>query len=143
MFSSKGVRMLATGLALCSILSTTAFAELNSSAQSSTSPPAAYAIPRWVQASDVNPGLSITGSTIKVSVLVKAKSTSAAISGTAFLEKKSGSSWTSVKSWPISATGKTLLSQSYANAGKGEYRVRVSVNVGGESISVMSGSCTL
>lgn len=59
------------------------------------------------------------------------------VKGTLYLQKYKSGSWSTVKSWEFSDSGYTEVRKSYT-VGSGKYRTKVSVKVGGESITEYS-----
>jgi len=94
--------------------------------------------PLWVNTDVARATISVSNLVLKPSAYIKAKSTSTGISGTLYLERKSGSNWITVKSWSISGTGTLTVSKSYTGTSGVTYRARVAVSVGGESIGCTS-----
>lgn len=98
---------------------------------------------RWADTSEVTPSIDADGTTLYPEVYVKAKSTSAKIKGTMYLEKYAAGKWTRVTSWRISGTGKVSLSKSYSGVSGTKYRTRVSVTIGSETVQATSDSCNI
>lgn len=84
---------------------------------------------RWTNISSAMANISVDGTTVKPSVVVKAKKTSAEISGTMYLEKSSGGVWVEVRSWPISGTGSATLGKTYSGTSGVTYRTRAEIEV--------------
>jgi hypothetical protein len=80
---------------------------------------------------------------VKPSVAVTAINNNIKISGTLYLEKKSGSSWVNVTSWSVSGLGTLRTSKSYTGTAGTTYRSRFSVTVGSEKVTQTSSSCTV
>ena len=59
------------------------------------------------------------------------------------LEKKSGSSWSPVTSWPIDTTGTVSLTKTYTGTAGVTYRTRVVVTTGADKIDVASNERTV
>ncbi|WP_312812084.1 hypothetical protein [Sedimentibacter sp.] len=99
--------------------------------------------PFWVEISSVLAYISANGNTLYPEVYVEAKSTSASITGTMYLEKYSSGSWVNVTSWSIKGTGSVFLSKSYSGIPETKYRTRAVVTVNGESAEAVSGICDI
>lgn len=99
--------------------------------------------PFWENTSSAYAQISASGKTITVGARIQAKATSTAISGTLYLEKKSGSSWQTVTSWSISGTGTLNASKTYTGVAGTTYRSRAVVSVGGENVECMSSECKI
>lgn len=99
--------------------------------------------PFWTNTASAQANLSTSNLTLKPSVYILAYNTSTSITGTLYLEKKSGTSWVTVTSWSISGTGSLTASKSYTGVAGTTYRARAAVSVGGESVECTSGSRTL
>ena len=97
--------------------------------------------PFWTNTASAQANISSSNRTLKPSTYISAKSTSTKISGTLYLEKKSGSSWQNVTSWSISGTGSIAVSKSYTGTSGTIYRARVVASVGGESVECTSAEC--
>ena len=98
---------------------------------------------RWESTNVVSPSISISGKTVSASVYISPKKPSTAVTGTLYLEKKSGSSWTSVASWAINTTGTVNMTKTYRGTSGVTYRTRVVVTVGADSIDVVSSARTI
>ncbi len=61
------------------------------------------------------------------------------VRGTLYLQKYRNGYWSTVKSWRFSGRDYTEVSKSYSTS-SGKYRTKVSVNVGGEHITMYSSS---
>lgn len=101
------------------------------------------ATPRWTNVSSLASNISVKGLVLSPEVRVYAKSNTAKITGTMYLEKYSSGTWSSVTSWSISGTGSVLSFQSYTGISGLKYRTRVVVKVGSESAEATSSSVTL
>lgn len=99
--------------------------------------------PFWTNTASAQANISASNLTLKPSVYILAYKSSTSITGTLYLEKKSGSSWVNVTSWSISGKGSLTASKSYTGVAGTTYRARVVVSVGGESVECASASCTL
>lgn len=99
--------------------------------------------PFWTNTASAQAEISASGQTLKPSAYISAKSTSTKISGTLYLEKKSGSSWQTVTSWSISGTGSVAVAKSYQGTAGTTYRARAAVSVGGEYVECVSTSITV
>lgn len=135
-FRKKGIKILATILALFT-MSIPAFAtptQLDPAniVDSNT------ATPRWVHIADIFPDLSISGNTLYPEVYVEAVSDSAGITGTMYLQKSSGGSWSTADSWVIGDRGNAFLSESYEGESGYKYRTKVVVAVNGEKATAYS-----
>ena len=121
-------------------LSTTAFAF---GAQGPIKAPVGSGIitPQWTNISTVVPSISASGNTLYPEAYVKAKSSTAKISGTLYLEKYAGGTWTTVNYWSFSGTGSVSVSKSHSGSANTEYRTRIIVTVGSEMANVTSASC--
>ena len=130
--------------ALAAVLLTTAQAVPVSAAESvahntTLSTMSAQAITlRWESTNMVVPAISISGKKISVSVVIAPKKQTTKSKGTLYLEKKSGSSWSPVTSWPIDATGTVSLTKTYTGTTGVTYRTRVVVTTGVDKIDATS-----
>ena len=93
---------------------------------------------RWESTNMVVPAISISGKQISVSVVIAPKKQTTTSKGTLYLEKKSGSSWSPVTSWPIDATGTVSLTKTYTGTAGVTYRTRVVVTTGSDKIDATS-----
>lgn len=105
--------------------------------------------PYYTYASIVQTDLSISGKTATAYVSLDGNSTIKSISVTYRLQKKSGSSWSTVKTWTASSSGRSLNSKnSYSSLTSGaQYRVYATFAVigkdgGKETIPDYSGTYT-
>lgn len=99
--------------------------------------------PYWNNINEVSPSISSSEHTLYSEVYVKAKSKSAKISGTMYLENYGSRQWIKVASWKISGVGSMLASKSYTGKTGEEYRTRVVVTVVSEKVDAVSKSCTI
>ena len=99
--------------------------------------------PFWVEISSISPYISASGNTLYPEVYVKAKSTSASISGIMYLQKYSSGSWLNVTSWSLKGTGSLSSSKSYSGTVNTKYRTRVVVTINGETAEAVSGTCEI
>lgn len=99
--------------------------------------------PRWSSTTLVVPSISNNGSRISASLLITPKTSSMRSSGTLYLEKYTGKSWTTVASWPIDATGTVDITKSYKGSAKNKYRTRVVVKTGQDEIKTTSNELSL
>jgi len=97
--------------------------------------------PFWTNTALARANISVSGSTVKPSAYIKAKSSSTNIEGTLYLEEKSGGSWEEISSWEISGTGTLTVAKSYMGSAGTTYRARAEVSVGGEYVECVSASC--
>ncbi len=100
--------------------------------------PAQAITPRWESTNMVVPAISISGKQISVSVVIVPKKQTTKSNGTLYLEKKSGSRWSPVTSWPIDATGTVSLTKTYTGTTGITYRSRVVVTTGADEIDATS-----
>lgn len=98
---------------------------------------------RWTNIADISPRISASGRTVYPEVYAKAKSSSAYITGTMYLEESTSSGWEIVDSWPISGVGSLTASESYTGDYGTTYHTRVVITVGSESVEVESGNCSI
>lgn len=84
---------------------------------------------RWTNTASAMANISVDETSVKSSVAVKAKNTSAVIGGTMYLEKSSGGEWVEVRSWPFSGTGSARLGKTYQGTSGVTYRTRAKINV--------------
>lgn len=98
---------------------------------------------RWESTNVVVPSISISGKQISVSVYISPKKATTSTTGTLYLEKKSGNSWSSVMSWPIDATGTVSLTKTYTGTAGVTYRTRVVVTTGVDKIDATSSERTI
>lgn len=98
--------------------------------------------PYWNNTAIISANIVINGSTATVKASVDAKE-SYPIATEMSLQKKNGSSWTTVKTWLSWTTDYSYSrTESYALSSRGSYRAYATFNVGGEVTSVASGSKT-
>lgn len=97
--------------------------------------------PFWTNTASAQANISCSSQTLKPSTYILATKSSTYISGTLYLEKKSGSSWQTETSWSISGTGSLTASKSYKGTAGTTYRARVAVSVGGEYVECVSAEC--
>lgn len=126
--------MLLCSLILCMTFSTIIYASTNNNSETVQ--------PRWTTLSTVNASLTITDSNAycKTTVTTGSRCT---ITATMKLQKKSGSSWVTVKTWTGSATDAVRLSlgKNYTIS-SGTYRVYSTVSANGETATAISASKT-
>lgn len=94
--------------------------------------------PRWESTNTVVPLISISGKKISVSVVIEPKKSTISSVGTLYLEKKAGSSWSPVTSWPIDETGSVSITKTYTGTAGVTYRTRVVVTTGSDKIDATS-----
>lgn len=99
--------------------------------------------PRWVNIKNISPYISASGNTLYPEADISAKSSTAKITGTMYLEKYASGKWSSVTSWSISGTGSAAASGSYTGTTGVKYRTRVVAKVGSESAGATSASITV
>ncbi|NYB76151.1 MULTISPECIES: hypothetical protein [Sedimentibacter] len=99
--------------------------------------------PFWSQIDIISPYISSSGYVLYPEVYIEAKSTSASISGTMYLQKYSSGSWVNVTSWSLNGTGNVFLSKSYSGTSNTMYRTKVVVTVNGETAEAVSGACEI
>ena len=99
--------------------------------------------PLWNNISGISPMISSENTTIYPEVYVEAKSSSAYISGTMYLEKYSSGRWTTVTSWNVNGTGTAFASKNYRGTSGTKYRTRVVVTVDGEKAEAISSTLVL
>ena len=97
----------------------------------------------WDNISDISPRISSSGTTLYPEVYIGAKSSTASISGTMYLEKYSSGRWTNVTSWSFKGTSSVSVSKSYNGTSGTTYRTRVVITVDGEKTRATSGSCEI
>ena len=97
--------------------------------------------PMFVNIGSTSAELTISGSTANCVGEVWAYSTSSSCTISMKLQKKNGSSWTTLKTWSDDGNGSATMSESYTIS-SGTYRVKVSGTVAGESYSVTTGNKT-
>lgn len=90
--------------------------------------------PYYINATAVDTNLSISGTTANVYVALDGNNNTKSISVTYSLQQKSGSSWSTVKSWNGNKTGVSLsVQQTYSSLTKGaQYRVYATFSVNGK-----------
>lgn len=98
---------------------------------------------RWANTTMVIPSISNSGSSISVSVLITPKSKTEKSKGTLYLQKYSGRSWETVKSWSIKDSGTVEITKSYTGKSKVKYRTKVVVTTGSDEITATSSEVTL
>ncbi len=101
------------------------------------------AILRLKSTSTVLPTISISGKKVSASVLIVPTKQTTTSKGKLYLEKKSGSSWSPVASWPIDATGTVSLTKTYTGTKGVTYRTRVVVTTGADKIDAASTARTV
>lgn len=99
--------------------------------------------PRWANVRSTDVKISVSGKTVQPSLYVQCLNSKIKISGTLYLEKKSGASWSSVSSWSVSGTGVLQTSKKYTGVVGSTYRARFVVTAGGEKVEGTSSSCTV
>lgn len=99
--------------------------------------------PMWDNISDISPRISSSGTTLYPEVYIGAKSSTASISGTMYLEKYSSGRWRNVTSWSFKGTSSVSVSKSYNGTSGTTYRTRVVITVDGEKTRATSGSCEI
>ena len=98
--------------------------------------------PRYVNTAAIAADLVISGSTAHCLADVTAKRT-CHINVKMRLQRKDGSSWSTVCSWVGAADGVTkTLSQTFSLSTRGSYRVNAEFNVGGEVLTYNSSTKT-
>lgn len=100
-------------------------------------------VPLLESAYYANPSISISGKQISASVVIKPKKSTTSSVGTLYLEKKVGTGWTSVASWPIDATGTVNITKTYTGTTGVTYRTRVVVTTGVDKIDTASAGKTV
>lgn len=98
--------------------------------------------PLYENAKDGNAALNISDSTASCQTYIKAyRKTNLSI--TMYLQKKSGTTWTNVKTWEKTAkdVANLSLAKNYT-VSKGTYRVRAIMKAGSETVTKTSASCT-
>lgn len=98
--------------------------------------------PMYVTLSDAFANLSISDGKAICTAVVKAQKKEK-LSITMYLQKKSGTTWTNVKTWEKTAEDAINLSltKNYT-VSKGTYRVRAIMKAGSETVTKTSTSCT-
>jgi len=99
--------------------------------------------PFWNSISSIIPRISADNNTLYPEVDIEAKSSSATVSGTMYLEKLVSGKWTMVTSWSISSTGSAFLSKTYQGTYGATYRVKIAVTVDGEKAEAFPRNYTL
>ena len=98
--------------------------------------------PRYVNTSSINADLVISGSTAHCYANATAKR-SCHIKVKMRLQRKDGSSWSTVCSWVGAADGVTkTLDKTFSLSTRGSYRVNAEFNVGGEVLTYTSSTKT-
>ncbi len=100
-------------------------------------------MPRWNNINSILPGIGNSGSTIYAEVSVDIKDNSQRVKCTMYLEKKTLFGWTEEKYWYISQTGDLAWSKTYTGEAGKTYRVRVEVEVDGETAEATTKTITL
>ena len=101
-------------------------------------------MPLWDNINMISPGISRSGTTIYAEVSVDAKDSNSRVKCTMYLEKKTLFGWTEEKYWYISeAGGHTSMSKTYTGEAGKTYRVRVEVEVDGETAEATTKTITL
>lgn len=93
---------------------------------------------RWTNIADISPRISGSGRTVYPEVYARAKSSTAKITGTMYLEEDTASGWEIVRSWSLSGTGSLTASESYTGDFGTTYRTRVVITIGSESAEAES-----
>lgn len=101
------------------------------------------ATPRWANIAVLNPYLKSSGTTLYPDVQITAKSDSAGITGTMYLQEYSGGRWINVADWDIGDVGSTFVSGEYEGESGYKYRTKVVVTVNGERGTVYSATCSI
>ncbi|NYB75526.1 cell agglutination protein Mam3 [Sedimentibacter hydroxybenzoicus DSM 7310] len=97
--------------------------------------------PFWSEIINILPSISASGNAINPKVYIEAKSPSASIIGTMYLEKYSSGRWVNVTSWSLKGTGSLSSSKSYSGTLNTKYRTRVVVTINGETAEAVSAPC--
>lgn len=100
-------------------------------------------MPLWDNINSISPGISRSGTTIYAEVSVDATNNSSRVKCTMYLEKKTLFGWTEEKYWYISQTGDLAWSKTYTGEAGKTYRVRVEVEVDGETAEATTKTITL
>ena len=95
--------------------------------------------PMFVNIRSTSAELTIGGNTANCYGGVQAYSAGNSCTINMKLQKKNGSSWTTIKTWSDDGNGSASLSETYTIS-SGTFRVNVYGNVAGESYSVTSGT---
>ena len=96
-------------------------------------------MPMWVDTNRSNVGIRINGSNATCYGLIKGARNTTKVSATMSLQKKSGSSWTTVKTWSSSNSGSSLSFSRSASVSKGNaYRLQVKATTVTNGRSVIS-----
>lgn len=97
--------------------------------------------PMFVNIRSTSAELTISGNTANCYGGVQAYSAGSSCTISMKLQKKNGSSWTTLKTWSDDGNGSAAMSETYTIS-SGTYRVKVSGTVAGESYSVTTGTKT-
>lgn len=85
-------------------------------------------MPMWVDSRSSKVNLTINQGNVVASARIIGKSGTTKVSATIYLQKKSGSSWTTVKTWSSSNAGAYLSFSNSASVSKGNtYRLQVKI----------------
>lgn len=136
-FKRKVIKIMSLAAAIC-LMSTVAWADSIKVIPFPTPLSGSIITPYWQNIATVHALISSTGTTLEPGAQVIATSSSAKITGTLYLEKKSGSSWTRVTSWSVSGTGILAVSKSYSGTAGNTYRSRIVATVNGERVELSS-----
>lgn len=95
-------------------------------------------VPYWNDTAMVSVTLSAEGKELSPIAIIQPYSSTTKTSGTMYLEKKVSGKWKTVKAWSISGTGIFTVTKSYTGTPGTEYRTRVVLKVGSDSIEEAS-----
>lgn len=95
-------------------------------------------MPMWDNIRSITPSISAQGKTLYPKVIIKAKNSTASISGVMYLQRYSSGKWLDVSSWRFSETSNVILSKTYTGISGATYRTKVVVNVDGETTEATS-----
>ena len=99
--------------------------------------------PFWQNVSSAQVSISASGRTLRPGLAIVATNSNQRITGTLFLERRSGSTWVNVTSWSVSGTGRLMENKSYTGTTGVTYRARIVVTVGSDRIERTSSSVML
>lgn len=91
-------------------------------------------VPYWNDTAMVQVTISAKGTSLTPILAVETYDDSTKTSGSMYLEKYSSGKWVKVKTWSVSKTGSFVLTKSYTGTAGTEYRTRVVLKIGNDSI---------
>ena len=96
--------------------------------------------PMWDNTYSARASLSASGNSLTATGYVRAKSSGTYCSGTLYVEVWQNNRWQNIAVWSVTGKGKINTSMSCTGTRGKTYRCRLSVSVGGETVSATSSS---